>query len=148
MDRTSRRCSLALVLCAIAVMTAACSRQPGYPEAPQHGADIVIDESSLPTAVPRFFTYRYANRNINFFVLKLETGVASYLDACVTCYPKRLGYECRDGYVHCRACGMNYSVYRLEKGIAGCYPIRINGRSEKGKYLIALSELQKHAGKF
>ncbi len=131
-----------------AILAASCSRQAPYPAPPQQGADIVIDVESLSVDTPRFFTYRYQDRNISFFVLKLPTGVSSYLDACITCYPKHLGYECKEGYVHCRACDMNYSVYKLEKGIGGCYPIRIEGRMESGTYRIAVAELQKHAGKF
>lgn len=137
-----------VLIAALAFAGLSCSRQPRYPAAPQVGENIVIDVASLPGEVPRFYTYRYQDRYISFFVLKLAAGVSSYLDACITCYPKKLGYRCDDGSVHCRACGMNYSIYKLDKGIGGCYPIRLNGRLEKGNYLISLDELRKHAGKF
>ncbi len=147
-DRRPCRYLQASVIVVLALMTIACSRQPRYPAAPQQGENVVIDVASLQNEVPRFYTYRYHDRNISFFVLKLASGVTSYLDACITCYPKKLGYRCDDGIVHCRACGMNYSIYKLEQGIGGCYPIRISGRLEKGSYLISLDELRKHAGKF
>jgi uncharacterized membrane protein len=147
-DRRSYQDGLAFAAAVLALAALSCSRQPRYPAAPQVGSEIVISLASLETDVPRFFTYRYENRNISFFVLKLATGATSYLDACITCYPRRLGYECKDGSVHCRACGMNYSIYKLEKGIGGCYPIKISGRIEDGNYLISLGELRKHTGKF
>jgi hypothetical protein len=39
-------------------------------------------------------------------------------------------------------------VYKLEKGIGNCYPIKIAGRMENGKYLIHRSSLEQEAGKF
>lgn len=132
------------------VLTAAasCFRQPHYPAPPQSGSNVVIDVASLVPEVPRFFTYRYQDRNVNFFVLKVQNKVLSFLDACVTCYPKKRGYQEKDGYVVCRACDMSFSVYKLEKGLGGCYPIQISGRMEKGNYLIPRATLEGHADKF
>jgi len=132
------------------VLTAAssCSRQPHYPAAPLSGSNVVIDVSTLTPDVPRFYTYRHRERNVNFFVLKNQDKVLSFLDACVTCYPKKRGYQEKEGYVVCRACDMSFSVYKLEKGLGGCYPIRISGRMDKGNYLIPLATLEGHADKF
>jgi hypothetical protein len=58
----------------------------------------------------------------------MQDRVLSFLDACLSCYPRKLGYKYTDGYVVCRACDTTYSVFKLEKGIGGCYPI---GRSQK-----------------
>ena len=138
----------ALLFSVIAALAAACSSQPRYPTAPRQGADIVIDAASLDVGVPRFFTYRYQHRDVNFFVLRLPAGVTSYLDSCLTCYPRHLGYEYKEGYVSCRACDTHYPVYKLERGMGGCHPIRVSGRMENGNYLISQEELQKHAGKF
>src|SRR5574341_2566014 len=38
---------------------------------------------------------------------------------------------------------MKFSVYKLEKGIGGCYPIRIKGGIESGKSLIPAATLEK-----
>jgi len=53
-----------------------------------------------------------------------------------------------DRTVVCRACDTRYSIYKLEKGIGGCYPIRIGGAQEGLSYRIARSTLEGHAGKF
>jgi uncharacterized membrane protein len=127
---------------------AACSRQPRYPAPPMSGEDVVIQVASLPLEVPQFYSYRAKGKDVNFFVLRMQDRVLSFLDACLTCYPRKLGYEYKDGYVVCRACDTTYSVYKLEKGIGGCFPIRIDGRQEGGAYLIARSTLERHAGKF
>jgi len=50
--------------------------------------------------------------------------------------------------VSCRACGLKFSVHKLEKGLGGCYPIRIEGRMENGRYLIPLASLEAEAEKF
>ena len=126
----------------------ACSRQPVYPPPAVSGRDVVVDISALKHEVPQFFTYRCQGKNVSFFVIQLNDKVASFLDACASCYPHKQGYRCEDGSVVCRACGLKFSVYKLEKGIGGCYPIRIEGRMEKGNYLIPLAALEAEAGKF
>ncbi len=108
----------------------------------------MIDIAALRPEVPEFYTYRYRTKNINFFVIAVNKKVFSFLDACVSCYPKRLGYRYDKGYVVCRACDVSYSVYKLDRGIGGCYPIRIEGRSENGKYIILISTLEQQADKF
>ncbi len=129
-------------------LLSACSRQPAYPSPVIEGRRAVIDTAALKPEVPLFYTYRYQNRNISFFIIKLNDRVLSFFDACVSCYPHKLGYRYEDGVVVCRACSLRFSVYKLEKGIGGCYPIKLEGKLEGGKYLIPLSALEAEAGKF
>ncbi len=130
------------------MLPAACTRQPSYPPPAIQGGNAVIDRAALQNEIPRFFTYRYQNKNISFFVIKLNDKVLSFFDACATCYPHKRGYRYDDGVVVCRACGMRFPVYKLEKGIGGCYPIKIECKSEDGNYLIPLASLEAEAAKF
>ena len=98
--------------------------------------------------MPVFFTYSYKRRNINFFVLKHDGKVLSFLDACARCYPERLGYRFEGGRFICRECKMGYSVEDIEKGAGSCHPIRLKGELRDGVYRIPLSEIEKHADKF
>lgn len=127
---------------------AACSRQPRYAAPPVEGENVVIQTAALPLETPQFYSFHTKGKDVNFFVIRMKDGVLSFLDACLTCYPRKLGYESKDGYVVCRACDTTYSVRKLEKGIGGCFPIRIDGRQEGGSYLIARSTLERHTGKF
>jgi uncharacterized membrane protein len=144
----SYQCPLAIVILIVLTIAASCSRQPLYPAPPVSGSQVVIDVSTLTPEIPRFFTYRHGDKNVNFFVIHVQNKVLSFLDACVTCYPKKRGYREKDGYVVCRACDMSFSVYKLEKGLGGCYPIKISGRLDKGNYFIPLATLEGHADKF
>jgi uncharacterized membrane protein len=126
----------------------ACSRQQRYAAPPTNGDAIVIQISALPLEVPQFYSYRAKGKDVNFFVLRMHDRALSFLDACLTCYTRKLGYEYKDGYVVCRACDTTYSVYKLEKGIGGCYPIRIEGTQEGDAYRIERATLDRHAGKF
>jgi uncharacterized membrane protein len=147
-DLRTYPCRITILVLIILTVAAGCSRQPHYPAPPQFGSNVVIDISTLAPEVPQFFTYRHQDRNVSFFVLKVQDKVLSFLDACATCYPKKRGYQEKDGYVVCRACDMSFSVYKLEKGLGGCYPIKISGRMDKGNYVIPLATLEEHAGKF
>jgi uncharacterized membrane protein len=141
---------LALALSAALFLSTAisCSRQPRYPVPPISDGQIAINIASLPQDVPQFFTYVHKGKHISFFVISLNTGVQSFFDACVTCFPKKLGYASEDGRVVCRACNTSYSIYKLDKGIGGCYPIQIKGRTKGGMYIIPLDAITAEAGKF
>lgn len=130
------------------VFLVACSRQPVYPPPSMDGTDVVVDIAALRPGIPRFFTYTQGGKNISFFVLKLNEQVLSFFDACASCYPQKRGYRYEDGSVVCGACGMKFPVYRLGKGLGGCYPIKLEGKTMNGKYLIPLARFEKAADKF
>jgi uncharacterized membrane protein len=137
-----------LVACLMMFILSACSRQVSYPAPVRIGSDIVIDISSLEREVPKFYTFRVQNKKINFFVIKMEDRPISFLDACASCYPHRQGYRCEGTAVICRYCNLRFPIGKLEKGIGNCYPIKIEGRMENGKYLIPVDTLEKSSDKF
>jgi uncharacterized membrane protein len=141
---------LALVLALLYTSTwiSSCSRQPSYPPPPRHGADIVIEIAGLQTEAPKFYTYQYQGKKISFFVCKVQDKVLSFLDACASCYTRKRGYRFEEGKVTCRECDMKFSLHQLEKGLGSCYPIKLEGRIEDGKYLIPVAALEGAADKF
>ena len=140
----------AFVLCQLVILLtfSACSRQPSYAPAPQNGTDIVIELAGLGQDTPKFYTYRFRGKNINFFVCKVQDRVQSFLDACASCYTHKRGYSAGGGQVTCRECGTQFSLNQLEKGLGGCYPIKLEGRVEDGRYRIPIAELEAAASKF
>ena len=144
-DRTILRILTVILLLATAL---SCAQQPIYPSPPLSGADAAIEIASLRTEVPQFYTYVVGAKKVNFFVLRMNDRILSFLDACITCYPKKRGYRYAEAGVACRACNMDFSIYKLEKGIGGCYPIKLEGRAENGTYRIPLSALERMADKF
>jgi len=152
MERTTVtfRRSLVLAWCMLGIFAslASCSRQPKYAAPPVEGGNIVISIAPLPLNVPQYFTYPTQGKHVDFFVIRMHDRVLSFLDACITCYPQKLGYRYEEGSVVCRACDTRYSIYKLEKGIGGCFPIKVEGKQVNGAYLIARSVLDRHAAKF
>jgi uncharacterized membrane protein len=139
---------LAFIVVVSFLLLSSCSHQQTYPPAPQSGPDIVIDTKDLQPEVPKFFTYRFQGKNINYFILNIQGRVSSFLDACASCYPHKQGYRCADGSIVCRHCDMKFSVYKLEKGLGSCFPIKIEGKMENGKYVISRTVLEAEADKF
>ena len=136
------------ILLLATLLGSACTHQHTYAAPTIIGSNAVIEISSLKTATPLFLTYQYKGKLINFFVLRLDSGVQSYLDACASCYHHRQGYRPDDGVVTCRYCNMKFPVYKLEKGLGSCYPIKIEGKAEKGNYVISLAVLEGAAKMF
>ena len=131
-----------------AMLLAACSKQPLYPAPPIKGAEAAIDLKTLTPEIPKYFTYHYRGRRVNFFVIKTGDKVLSFLDACASCYPRKLGFRFDNGYFTCRACNVRYSVSEIEKGIGSCFPIRIRGDVRDGEYFLPVSVLENSADKF
>lgn len=140
--------STALTIASIMLVVFSCTRSPAYPPAAQMGQNIVIDTVGLKPGVPTFYTYHYKGKNINYFILNNQGKISSFLDACASCYTHRQGYRCDEGSIVCRHCGSRFSVDKLEKGLGNCFPIKIEGRMENGKYLIPLTVLEAEADKF
>jgi len=112
------------------------------------GQDVAVEVQTLSPDIPSFFTYYFRGRKINFFVVKVDDRVISFLDACSRCYPAKRGYHSDKDYIICRECGVRYSVSQIEQGIGSCFPIRIEGFLRDGKYLIPISVLEGMADKF
>jgi uncharacterized membrane protein len=140
---------LFLVLTVLTIFSA-CTHQPVYPSPSVAGKDVTISIASLKQDIPQFYTYRSQGKNISFFVLRLDNKVLAFLDACASCYPHKQGYryEENSNSVTCRYCNMNFSLYKLEKGLGGCYPIKIEGRMDEGKYIIPVAKLESAASRF
>lgn len=140
--------SLFFIVILFFTISSACARQPVHPAPPVAGTDAVISLESLKQEIPAFYTYRAEGRNVSFFVVRMDNKVLSFLDACASCYRHKQGYRYEDSAVTCRYCNMTFSLYKLEKGLGGCYPIKIEGRMDKGKYIIPLSLLESAVSKF
>ena len=134
--------------CILFVISFGCTRQPVYPPPVVVDRDAIIDVSKLKPEIPQFFTYHFQDKNISFFVINLNGRIVSFFDACASCYKHKQGYRCEDGGVTCQYCGMRFPIYKLEKGLGGCYPVRLEGRTIDGKYRIPLASLEAEAGKF
>ncbi len=133
----------------VILTTTSCSRrQPAYRTPLISGGHAVVEAAALKPDTPEFFTYPFGAKNINFFVIRNDRTIVSFLDACTSCSVHKRGYRYDDSTVTCRYCNMQYPVRKLEKGLGGCYPIRIEGRIENGRYLIPLKTLEAAAEKF
>ncbi len=136
--------ALVFLLAAIA----SCSPQTLYSSPPVVGSNVVFEIAQLRPEIPVFFTYRLGDKNINFFVIDIRGKVQSFLDACVTCYPRKKGYRAEDDTVVCRACSQRFSVFTLEQGIGGCYPIKLAGRRAGTNYIIPVAAIEAQSDKF
>ncbi len=132
----------------IVALSASCSRQPRYLSPPVSGSDIVITIAALPQDVPQFYTLSVSGKPVSFFVLRLPGKVVSYFDACVNCYRRKMGYGFERSFMVCRACGTTYSIYKLDKGVGGCYPIVLEGTVDGGIYRIPVASVEAKADKF
>jgi uncharacterized membrane protein len=131
-----------LAVLGLLLLFSSCSKKPVYTGALFDGNRVRIELKSLPEKKAVFYTFHYGdNKGINYFVIKLNGEVQSYFDACVKCYPKRLGYRPHNDRLFCRACDVDYSVHDLKDGIGSCYPIKLNGTVDGGFYLIDKKDL-------
>jgi uncharacterized membrane protein len=146
--RASARRTFVLKFILISLLLVSCSQQTVYPPAHQSGAYVVIEIAALRPEVPKFYSYRYQGRNINFFLLKVQDNVLAFLDACASCYPHKRGFRYDKDCVTCRYCNLQFPIHKLEKGIGGCYPIKLEGKIVNGQFRIPVKALEIAADKF
>jgi uncharacterized membrane protein len=121
---------------------ASCADKPSYPEATGADGEVRFSISTLAEGKPVFRSLEYEGTKIDYIVLKTDSGVESYLDACAKCYPKKRGYRAEGDDLVCVACGKRYPIKKLT-GIGSCYPLPLKGRAEGDSYIIEKKELVK-----
>jgi len=127
---------------------AACTRQPLYPEPVRKGTVVSVDITALQESVPQFYSYHSLGRTVNFFIIKIDGRVLSFLDACMKCHPKKRGFRFDSGSVICRACDERFPVSEIEKGFGSCYPIKLEGQVYGREYQIPAPVLEEMAKRY
>ncbi len=121
----------------------ACAQGQRYPDPPLRGDNVVIEMKGLKEAVPVFYSLDLDGREVRFFVLRFGDRVESYLDACMKCYPHKMGFKSEGFRLICRYCGVEYPLDTLKSGLGSCYPIPLEGKLNSGTYIISLESLKK-----
>ncbi len=134
------------IFCSVALLS--CARQPHYPEPSRKGTVVIVDIRTLQENIPQFYSYHSLGRTINFFIIKMDGRVLSFLDACMKCHPKKRGFRFDSGFVICRACDERFPVSEIETGIGSCYPIKLEGQVDGNEYHIAVASLEAMALKY
>lgn len=130
-------------LAVAAFLFCACASKPAYQEAPVSGDYVRIVVSSLKEATPEFYSLGDPGEGrVDFFVLRIQGRVESYLDACARCGAKKKGFRVERGNIVCNACGVSYPLDSL-KGVGSCYPLPLEGEVRDDLYVIEKEELLK-----
>lgn len=121
----------ALLLAAIlAAVLAGCGpgQAKGTAVAPHDGV-FRLDVSGIKGGEVRFFNYATGGKSVVFFVARTQGGeIRTAFDACITCYPHKMGYRLEAGSVVCVKCGTAFGLDELGRGKGNCVPIAIEHR--------------------
>jgi uncharacterized membrane protein len=124
------------------ILFSACEKKAAYPGAPVSADEVRVVLAHLEESLPVFYSFGHDGKRVNFFVIKANGVVGSYLDACRKCSKRKKGYRFVDDRLECIACGESYPPARLN-GVGSCYPIPIKGSLQGRHYAIKVSELIK-----
>ena len=138
-----------VTLLSIAVLTPACAKkQKGEPVTPKDGS-FSIDVSGIKKGEVRFYRYLAGDKAVVFFVARTSSGdIKTAFDACVTCYPNKMGYRQAGSRVECIFCDTAFDIDDIDKGEGNCYPIKIEHLVEGGRVIISQAEIEKGASFF
>ena len=70
------------------------------------------------------------------------------LDACERCYPYHRGYHAAHNVLTCNFCATNYRLGAMERGMAGCQPVKIPFRTVGQAIRIETAELERQSKLF
>ncbi len=136
------RVFVAFLLLLFSVSISSCSSRPVYNAPKLKGAMVVVDALGLKDARPEFYTVSFKDGRVSFFVLRLGDLVKAYLDACMKCYPRKMGYRVNGFYLQCSFCNVSYPIDSLETGVGSCFPVPLKGELRSKEYVIPLKELK------
>ena len=120
----------------LTLLLVSCSGVPEHEKNLLEGPEVKVDVAHLQEKTPEFYVVPYEGKEIRLFVVASGGEIQAYLNACLKCYPKRLGFRFEKDRVVCRACNVAYPLEELQSGIGGCYPIHLPGHAEEGRYVI------------
>lgn len=130
------------LIIAMLLLAAACTSKPGHQAAPVRGDEIRIDISGLMELTPRFYSVEQGGKRYDFFIESAGGTIESYIDACIKCSPRKLGFRVEDKSLVCKACNESYPLDELQ-GVGSCYPIPLPGKLIGNEYVIKLSDLKR-----
>jgi uncharacterized membrane protein len=118
---------------------------------PISGTDAIdIPLASIQPGEARFFSYHgHSGGDIRLIVARDDQGrVQAVLDACERCYPYHRGYRAAHDVLTCNFCGTSYRVGAMERGMAGCQPVKIPFRRVGQAIRIETAELERQSKLF
>ncbi|HHN65706.1 MAG TPA: DUF2318 domain-containing protein [Nitrospirae bacterium] len=143
----SGRFIILLIFC-LTLFINSCNEKSHYREVRERDGLIVLDITGLKDTEPLFYSYRTDKKVVDFFVIKIGDRIESYLDACMKCYPHKMGFRVDGFYLVCKYCNVRYPLDRLKEGAGSCYPIPLKGEVMKNQYVIKARLLQNGAKYF
>lgn len=130
----------------ILLLIGGCSKKaPEHPLVTPQGELIKIPVKDVNDGGVHFYTYKYKDRNINFFVRTDGKGkLHTHYDACYSCYKYKLGFRVEGTDLRCIACNYKYSLYdEVWDFIGPCSPIPLRSKVKKGFIVIKLSVIRR-----
>lgn len=138
--------ALALALAfalALALLTlASCSSRSTYSAPPVRDGVVTVKTSEIAEGKPVFYSIDIGGEKINFFIVRIDGKIESYLDACRKCYPYRKGYRIDGTALECVYCGVHYPLKELKEGLGSCSPVILHGGQEGGEYRISVETIR------
>jgi len=120
-------------------------------QAPEHtiviasGNVVKLPLSEVNDGGVHFYTYKFTEKNINFFVRTDGKGnLQTHFDACYSCFKYKKGYVAEGEDVVCIACRLKYNLaVEIWDFIGPCAPINLKSHIKRDWLVIELSRLEK-----
>jgi len=133
------------------ILLSACTRlAPEYQIVEPTGREIRLPTESLDRQRVHFYTLKFEEKNVNFFVRRDGTGkLQAHFDACYNCFQYKMGYIHKGDQVVCLACKIGYDLdSEIWDYVGPCVPISLPS-ADDGDYLkIDRDRLEKGARYF
>jgi uncharacterized membrane protein len=116
---------IAVILCMTSFLTACGGAPKGEAVLPKDGV-FSFNAREIGAGDVRFYRYDGGRKRVTFFIARTPSGeIRTAFDACVTCYPYKMGYKVGNGCVVCVYCNTAFKLDELGTGKGNCIPIAI-----------------------
>jgi uncharacterized membrane protein len=132
---------ISVIIC-MSCLTACSGAPKGEAVLPKDGV-FSFDARNFAAGEVKFYRYEAGGKRVTFFIARAPSGeIRTAFDACVTCYPYRMGYKAKEGCVVCANCDTVFKLDELGTGKGNCIPIAIPHRLEGDTLTISLKDIE------
>ncbi len=125
-------------------LQAGCKKTSPYTPVTFSDNEFVVNTELLIEKKPVFYKFAVKEREISFFIVKVNGEVLSFFNLCRACKGSGVaGYRGESEHIACKTCKIIIPYEGLHSGVGNCIPFTLEGRASDGTYVIKKESILK-----
>jgi hypothetical protein len=132
----------ALLVISVVIALTACSKKEDFIIISNAEKGISFKIAGMVEKKPVFYKAEFKDSEFEFFVIKINGEVRTFLNRCRKCYGSGLGFSFDETHVRCLACNEKFPIEEIVDGVGSCYPIPLKSSVQGDTIYIKIEPLR------